>query len=124
MLTFIHARLATTTQLYFLLMSVWGFWRFFRKQAVNDSYRGGLVIAEILIVLQGVVGVILMLGGASPARGSVHLIYGFLAPTIIPLVHNYTKGRDGRPEILVYGTMLMITAGLIMRAIFTGQVEL
>lgn len=122
-LTDFHGRLAGTAQLYFMVLALWGFLRFFRKKGVDSSYLGGLAIGEMLIVAQALVGGVLMLMGHSPARG-IHVLYGLLVPAIIPLVYSYTKGREGRSEALVYATALLVAAVLIMRAIFTGEVAL
>ena len=115
----IHARLGNTALLYFLVVSLWGFYRFFRKQGVDSTYWGMLVIAELLIVAQGLLGGYLWLAGFRPAR-TVHLLYGIITPIMIPGSYVYTKGRDGRPEILVYGTATIIAVGLVMRAVFTA----
>ena len=65
----IHGRLANTVLLYVLLMAVWGFWRFFRKQGMNSSYWGGVVIAEVVILIQGALGIFMRISGMIPARG-------------------------------------------------------
>jgi heme A synthase len=119
-LAFIHNRLSITAGLFFLVLALWGFWRFFRKQGIDSSYFGALMIGEILVVLQALVGIIMWLQGARPARGAVHLIYGLLIPAVIPLVYNYTKGGSTRRESLVYGAAIIFGVGLILRAITTG----
>jgi hypothetical protein len=119
----IHARLGNTALLYMLIVSLWGFYRFFRRQGVDSAYWGMLAIAELLMIAQAGIGVYLWLEGARPPR-SIHLLYGALIPALIPGAYFYTRGRGGRPEILVYGTATIITVGLIIRAIFTGQVSL
>jgi len=43
---------------------------------------------------------------------------------MIPLAYFYTRGRTDRRDILVYGTVTLITAGLVLRAIYTAQVAL
>lgn len=117
----IHASLGNTALLYFLIVSLWGFLRFFRKQGVDSAYWGMVAIAELLVLAQGALGAYLWFTGPPPAR-SIHVLYGVLVPLLIPGAYLYTRGRDGRPEMLVYGTATIITAGLIIRAIYTGQV--
>ncbi|MDA1329506.1 MAG: hypothetical protein O3B43_00330 [Chloroflexi bacterium] len=119
----IHARLGNTALLYMLIVSLWGFYRFFRKQGVDSSYWGVLAIAEVLLILQVAFGIYLWVEGFRPPR-SIHVLYGLLIPALIPGAYFYTRGRNGRPEILVYGTATIITVGLIIRAIYTGQVTL
>ncbi len=120
-LTILHGGLANTAQLYFFAIAVWGLWRFFRKKGVDSSYRGALVIAEILLLSQGLIGAILFFTGHSPARG-VHFLYGAFVAAIIPGVYAYAKSGERRSEMLIYGTATLIAAVLIMRAIITGEI--
>lgn len=115
-----HARLANTVVLYMLLVSLWGFWRFFRKQGVDSSYWGGLVIAAILPLVQGLVGVMMLLAGLTPGRGLMHILYGVVAVITIPGVYFYTHGTDDRPALLLYATATLFLAGIALRAMVTG----
>lgn len=115
----IHARLGNTAMLYFLVIALWGYFRFFRNQKVNSSYWGALAVGEILLIIQGLIGGYLWFFVARPERW-IHILYGFVALSMIPGAFVYTKGRDGRPELLVYGTATLIGVGLLLRGIFTG----
>ena len=118
----LHRGLANSSQLYFFAIALWGIWRFIRKQGVDSSYRGALVIADILIVAQGLIGFFLFLSGNSPAQGGIHILYGIMSALILPAVYAYTKGGGNRSEILVYAAAALVSAILIMRAIITGSV--
>jgi hypothetical protein len=120
MLAFIHERLANTVLLYSLILSIWGFLRFFRKQGLDSSFWGALVIAEVLILLQGALGVSLWFIGARPERGFVHILYGVISALCIPGVYIFTKGSDQRRDMLVYGAVLLFLVGISIRAITTG----
>ncbi|MDH5506024.1 MAG: hypothetical protein OEZ02_02250 [Anaerolineae bacterium] len=119
-LTEIHGRLANTAMLYFGLIALWGFWRFFRKQGVDSNYWGALVIAEVLLVGQVLLGTYLWFSGLRPERGFMHILYGIVSLSMIPGAFIYTKGEDDRPEVLVYGTATIIAVGLLFRAVYTG----
>lgn len=119
----IHARLGNTALLYFLIVALWGFLSFFRRRGVDAAYWGMLAIAELLVLAEAGLGLFLWLGGGVPARG-LHILYGLLIPAMIPGAYVYTRGRDGRPEVLVYGTAAIITVGLIIRAVYTAEVAL
>lgn len=116
----IHARLANTTLLFVVLMAIWGFWRFFRKQGLSPSYMGALAVAELLILAQGLVGVLLWLGNPAGRPGYVHWIYGLVLALAVPLVYSYTKGRNERPEMLLYAVAYLIMIGMVLRAMVTG----
>ena len=115
----IHADLSRTALIYFALLAIWGLIRFVRHQGVGPSYWGALVIAELLILTQGSLGAILWYGGLRPARG-VHLLYGLVSALAIPAVYAYTRGREERSEMLMYGVATMVTVALVVRAIMTA----
>lgn len=117
----VHARLANTLLLYVILMAVWGLWRFFRKEGVGSSYWGALVIAEGLIIAQGLLGAYLwFVDSLRPERGGIHILYGVVSALAIPAVYVYTKGGDQRREMIVYAAVLLFTIGLVLRAMSTG----
>lgn len=119
----LHKGLGTTSLYYFLVISVWGYARFFRGKGIDSTYWGMLAIAELLIVAECLMGGYLWLGGYRPAR-NLHALYGLVIPLMIPGAYLYTKGRTAKAEILIYGTATIITVGLIVRAIYTAQVIL
>lgn len=120
-----HGLIANTSQMYFLALAIWSFWRFFRKKGLDSNFWGALAIGEGLIIIEVLIGMYLyFIMGLRPARGGMHLLYGFLVPTLIPFVYSYTKGREEYAESLAYGTTLIIAAGLIFRAIGTGKFAL
>ena len=115
----VHGRLANTALIYFGILAVWGLWRAIRKQGLDSSFWGALIIAEILIVIQGGMGLILWLGGERPARG-VHILYGVVAALVIPGLYAYTRGENDRRVMLIYGITLLISVGVILRAMGTA----
>jgi CDP-diglyceride synthetase len=119
----VHGALANTATLYFIALTIWGYFRFFRKQGVESSLWGALAIAEILLLVQGLLGGYLWIIGARPAR-DMHMLYGIVSLMAIPAAYMYTKGRTDRPEVLIYATTSLITFGLIMRAVSTAQFTL
>jgi len=121
MITEIHARFANTALLYFLAVSLWGYFRFFRKQGISSAYWGALAIAELLVIAEALLGGYLWINGLRPARG-IHVLYGALIPLLIPGAYLYTKGQGGQRDALIYGTAAIITVGLILRASYTGQI--
>ncbi len=115
----IHSRLSNTALLYFVLITAWAYWRFFRKEGLSPGFWGSLVIAEILLLLQSGLGAYMWITGLRPAR-DVHILYGIVSLMALPAVYMFTKGRQERSEMLMYGTTALITIGLIMRAVFTA----
>ena len=117
----IHAGLSRAALIYCSLMAVWGLWRFFRGQALSGGYVGSVVIAEILLLAQGAVGVILWLGAGTYRPGYVHWLYGIVLVLGAPIVYTYTKGRQERPEMMMYAVAYIIMIALVLRAMVTGS---
>jgi hypothetical protein len=115
----VHARLANTAILYIVILAVWAFIRFFRGQGVSSSVWGSLVIGELVIIVQGGLGVYLWFLNLRPER-DIHILYGIISAIVIPAVFGFTRGRDTRSEMLIYAASLLFLAGILTRAIGTG----
>ena len=115
----IHAALSRTAILLTFILSIWGYFRFFRKEGVSSSYWGAMVIAEVLYIVQGVIGVVLYLMGERPA-GWAHILYGVVSVLIIPGVFAYTKGDPSRRSMLLYASFLLFLAVMFFRSVQTG----
>lgn len=118
-LAFIHSRLALTAIMYALALGVWAAWSYFRGQGVNSNYWGALIIGEIILLGQGVIGLLLVLSGARPAD-VLHFLYGVLVALAWPGVYVYTNARAGRSEAAIYALVSFFMFGLAVRAIMTG----
>jgi hypothetical protein len=117
----IHVRLANTAVIYCGIMAIWGLWRFFRQQGLSGGYFGAVVIAEILLAIQGVIGVFLWLGAGTYHPEYTHWLYGIALILSSPVVFAYTKGRQERPEMLLYAVAYIIMIALVLRAVVTGS---
>jgi len=116
----VHSRLANTAMIYCIIMAIWGLIRFFRGQGVSGGYFGAVVIAEVLLAIQGLLGLILWFGVATFRPGWVHWLYGIVLLFGAPLVYAYTKGRQERPEMLLYAVAFVIMIALVLRAMVTA----
>jgi len=119
-LSLVHARLANTVLMYFIAMMLWAFWRFFRKEDVDPNFRGALVISEILILLQGLLGGILWLNHGRPEQESMHLLYGIIAIAGIPAVYTFSQKGKTRYEMLAYGAVYFSLIAIVIRSMMTG----
>jgi hypothetical protein len=120
-LILLHARLVTTILLFFGALAIWGFVGYLRGEGITGSYRGALVIGELLMLAQFILGVILVIGGLQAARQAIHILYGVVAIIVLPGTFAYTRGRDGRWERLIYVTVCLFLCGIALRAVTTGQ---
>jgi heme A synthase len=117
----VHARLANTALFFIIAMAIWGLWRLIRKQGLSSNYWGALIIAEILIIVQGLLGGYLWLTGLRPDR-SIHVLYGIVAALTIPAIYAFTKGGQERREMIIYSVALLVLVGILLRAISTALV--
>ena len=119
-LIFIHNRLSLSILLYVIILFCWGLWRYIRKNGVDSSYWGAMIIAEILIIGQGTLGITLYLIGLQPERGGIHVLYGIVGSLGIPAAILFTKRRNDRQTLLVYAAVLFLIAIIFIRSIVTG----
>ena len=116
----IHGRLANTALLYTGILALWGLWRFFRRQGVDSSYWGAVMIAEILYLAQAGLGAFIYFTGIGNLAGrSMHILYGVVSVLVIPGIFFYTRGDEQRRVILIYAIGLLFTIGILLRAMST-----
>ena len=118
----IHSRLWITILLFSSAMLVWGVWRFLRGQSVNSNYFGAIVIAEVLYILQGLLGIIMLISGTGVLqRAEVHILYGVVIAITLPGVYIYTRGDESRRTMLVYAVAFVFIIILSVRSMMTGS---
>lgn len=116
-----HHTLSVMALIYALAVGLWGVFNAFRRMPPDGNYNGALAIAVGLFVLEGVVGVILVLLGLRPAR-IIHFLYGVTIVLTIPAIFTFSRGRNTSRESLFYGIGMLFIAGLIDRATETATV--
>jgi len=117
----IHGRLAITALLFSIGMGLWGFLRYFRKQEVESSYFGGLVIGEFIFLAQATMGMYLFLSTTGELeRPSVHILYGTITLLTLPAVYVYTRGDESRRTMLLYSAAFLFLIGITFRSMATG----
>jgi hypothetical protein len=120
MLFTLHDGLSNTAMLFMLALTLWGFYRYLRGVGVGGDYLGALAVGEILLVVIAVLGIFLYAGGARPTDDYMHILYGICTLISLPAMYMFTRGRDGRSEMLLWAWVCLFVFGLIVRARFTG----
>lgn len=115
----LHARTANTVLLYAFAMGAWSAWNYFRKQGVGGNYFGAMAVGELLMIAQGILGVLLLGLGARPSD-FIHFLYGVLVTLMWPLTYVYTHARVERKEAGLYALVAFFIFGLSLRAVMTG----
>ncbi|MFN2223436.1 MAG: hypothetical protein PVH65_04155 [Chloroflexota bacterium] len=116
----LHGVVSNSAVLFFFLLGIWGLFRAIRKQGVDGSYMGALVIGELIFVTQAVIGIILAIGGGVPGRGNFHYLYGVFALIALPGLFAYLRGDDSNLAQWYYGLAALFLFGIALRAIGTG----
>jgi hypothetical protein len=117
---FLHGGLANALALFTIIAAMWGAMSAVRRRAVDSNYWGILAIAEILTLLQGLLGGLLYVGGSRPALG-VHILYGGLTAAALPLYYSLSKGSNDRRAALIYSLICLFMFAMSLRAIATSS---
>ncbi len=115
----VHGLLANTVVLFTLLAGLWGLLLYLRNRSLDGGYWGILVIGELLILVQGLLGMVLLISGEQPER-TVHFLYGVVAALTLPAAYGFMRGRDDRRAVLIYGALCLFLAAIALRAATTG----
>lgn len=93
----LHGRFATTVWLFLLALGLWSLWRAIRGQGVDGSFLGALVIAQALVYVQAIMGVLLWLNGngTNLNQPTIHVLYAAFSLVFLPFVFLYwLRGDD------------------------------
>ena len=100
-------------------VGVWGLFAFLKGDSLGGSLSGAMVIGQILITLQVLLGVALVLGDARP-QSTMHYLYGVTIVILLPFAYSYLQKRDPRQALFFFSLAALFVGGLAIRAITTG----
>jgi hypothetical protein len=115
----LHCRIALSTLFFAFALGAWGAVNFVMVRRVNSNFLGALVIGEILVLIQGVLGLVLVVTGRWPADG-LHFLYGVTIAIAWPGVYTYTHAETSRRVMGIYAIVSFFMFGLAIRAMMTG----
>jgi len=116
----LHRTFANAVALYSLLVGIWGLFNFIRRRPPDGNYNGALAIGAGLFVVEGLLRMILVLMGLSPARW-IHFLYGVTIMLTIPAIFAFTRGSNTTRESMLYGLGMVFIWGLSERAADTAR---
>jgi len=114
-----HDRLAMTVILFFVVAGLWGLIEFARGGQLGGTIAGMLIVGQVLIVIQGGLGMVLFVFD-EPPDDIVHLLYGFTAVLVLPFVWSYVRDKAPRQGLLLYSLVSLFIVGLAIRGMTTG----
>ena len=112
----LHARLANTVWLYLLILGLWSLWRAIRSEGLNSNFFGALVIAQVLIFSQAILGALLWLSGQSSEllNSTMHFLYAGFSLVFLPFVFLYwLRGDDSNRGQWVMSFAVLFQFGTI-----------
>jgi hypothetical protein len=118
-LLFIHQRVADSLLIFSVLAAVWGIVRHALRRGVDGNYWSVLAAAELLIIAQAVLGILLWLRGLRPADW-IHIMYGGVAVVVLPAYYGLSHGQDDRRSALMYGFLCLLILAVAIRAVSTA----
>src|SRR5689334_16676956 len=116
-----HAGLLFTLLLVFVVLIVWGLINFFRKSGLSRGYASALVIAELLLLSEVIIGILLVIDKAHAYRQTDHIMYGIIAVLTLPMTMVYIRGRNTRWDQLIYVAACIFLSAIVLRVLETGR---
>lgn len=111
----IHGFLSNAVTIFTALVTLFALLRFFQKQALGGDFWGTVVIGEGLIVVQGLLGIIMLIQGLFPGQW-VHILYGAVAMLTWPAAYAYTRNQSQERETLIWLLVSAFLFGISLRA--------
>ena len=106
-----------------VITGIWGLILYFQKrESINQPWKIALIVTAADGLLQGLLGVILVLSGQKPGGGSLyylHYVYGAIVLLAIPVAYTYV-GKNVRRTILILSIAALIIAAAGARGMMTG----
>jgi len=115
----LHRGFYSVVVLYFAILALWGLILFFRRRNPSGGYLGALVLAEGVVVLEALIGIVLLLQGHRP-NDMLHYVYGLVAVIALPAAYFLSANGTERRDSLYFAIATAFTAAIALRAGFTG----
>ncbi len=124
-LLYLHNGFSNAIVLFSAAMGLWAFFNAWRRAPLAGDYWGAIVLGEGLVIVQGLIGLLMMLQGAAPGR-LVHVLYGVVAIITWPGAYAFLYRRDvpsldNRRQAVLFGLVCLFMAGIALRAITTAK---
>src|SRR4051812_16653759 len=97
----IHNILATAVSLFTLGIALLALYHFLKRDGLGSDFWGAVVIGEVVIVAQALVGGIMYVGGVRPGQ-TIHLLYGVVALLAWPATYAFSHDQEERRQSLIW----------------------
>lgn len=115
----LHRGFFSVVLIYALMMAIWGIFLFLRGSNPSGAYLGALILAEGVAILQGIIGLVLVLQGHRP-DDALHYLYGVVAVLVLPSAYLFSDSGTTRRDSLIFGVAALFLVGVAIRGATTG----
>lgn len=98
-----------------LFVAVWSFVLAARNREPQRALLAGLAVVEVLLVVQLVIGVVLLIGGARPGNLVTYLAYLIGALVIIPAGAAWALAERSRSSTVILGVACVAIPVMVLR---------
>lgn len=116
---YLHERFAVALILYAGLLGIWGGFQFFRSRDVSAGFRSSYLLMIGLLALQGLLGVVLLIGHRQPHEWPLHVVYGIFAIVFLPGVYFYAARGSRLREAAFMATSCWVVLVAFVRGNLT-----
>lgn len=115
----LHIVFSRAAILFAIVLGVWGTYQLARYRQVSGGFRSSYLLMIGLTVVQGVIGLVLLLAGQRPHE-ILHIVYGIFAVLFLPALYFYSERRDDLREAALLAGACWIVAIAFARGFMTG----
>jgi len=115
----IHRILANAFTYFALVIALWALLHLIRRRELGGDFWGAVVIGEVLILAQVLMGVALVVMGLRPGRW-MHYLYGVVALITWPALFAFTRGENNRRAVIIWIVVSIFLFGIALRAMSTA----
>ena len=105
-------------------LALWALFLRFRSKPLGSNWFGAAVIAELLLLVQFLIGVYLYAQGTGAAlpRPFLHVLYGIVSIITLPAAYGYFNTlEDEKVKTLAMAAVCFFLWGIILRAGYVAQ---
>ena len=115
----IHSAIGWSIVVSFGVIWLWGMGALLLRRVPGRRYWWLLAFVQVTLLLQGLAGVILLMGGGSAS--ALHYVYGVIFPVLVLLVaHVVAREQFSHRPWLPFALAAFFCLGLTLRALMTG----
>ncbi len=116
----LHGALYTTLMLLSGGLTLWAFYLLMTGRPIDGAYRSTYVLMIGTALVQGAVGIVMLLEGHRPGQ-SFHYLYGVSLVVFTGFGYAWATRGDARRETITLAIAALAAFGLILRAAATAH---